>query len=467
MSPSTATIPTATETNNASMALAPYKPANSTTKNGAWTRFSQWIRSYSEDASRKAEARLLSLVPGFKPTHPDDVLVVEKHSSRKGVTTVEFIRRSHTNTTDAATTDGISAHVEFVDIGNNEYINTLTVDGPEKLGDDGRPEPRRVLVLAHGYGAGLGYFYRNYKDLAQPGWRIYAIDWLGMGRSARVKFPLRRRDQSMLDYIDTAEHFFVDSLERWRQALNIERMTLAGHSLGGYMSVIYALKYPERVNRLVLISPVGIPERPSDDEIADTQDNQIELTPVTAQADATDGQTDKKRRAKKAKPPRPHEFRQDFGPPRKIPGWVHTIWDRNYTPQWFVRASGPLGSRLTRAYVNRRMAYLPSHERKLLHDYVYQITTAPGSGEYALSAILTAGSYARRPLHDRLPQLTMPTTFIYGDIDWMDYRHAEDVQPHMRVESQVIRIPNAGHNMFLENPEAFSKAIQAEMQKVV
>lgn len=36
----------------------------------------------------------------------------------------------------------------------------------------------------------------------------------------------------------------------------VEKMTLCGHSLGGYMGVAYAEKYPERLERLVLVSPV-------------------------------------------------------------------------------------------------------------------------------------------------------------------------------------------------------------------
>jgi cardiolipin-specific phospholipase len=39
-------------------------------------------------------------------------------------------------------------------------------------------------------------------------------------------------------------------------------MTLIGHSLGGYLSTAYALRYPSRVDRLVLLSPAGIPENP-------------------------------------------------------------------------------------------------------------------------------------------------------------------------------------------------------------
>ena len=40
----------------------------------------------------------------------------------------------------------------------------------------------------------------------------------------------------------------------------LEKFTLMGHSLGGYLAVCYALKYPGRLDKLILASPVGITE---------------------------------------------------------------------------------------------------------------------------------------------------------------------------------------------------------------
>lgn len=52
-----------------------------------------------------------------------------------------------------------------------------------------KTENQRNLVICHGYGAGLGFFYRNFQSLSQqPGWRLFAIDWLGMGNSSRPKW---------------------------------------------------------------------------------------------------------------------------------------------------------------------------------------------------------------------------------------------------------------------------------------
>ena len=47
----------------------------------------------------------------------------------------------------------------------------------------------------------------------------------------------------------------MDSLEQWRESMGIDKMILLGHSLGGYLAAVYALKYPERVQKLILVSP--------------------------------------------------------------------------------------------------------------------------------------------------------------------------------------------------------------------
>ena len=53
------------------------------------------------------------------------------------------------------------------------------------------------LVMLHGYGAGLGFFYQNYEPLSRlPGWRLYSLDLLGMGRSSRPPFRIYAKDKA-------------------------------------------------------------------------------------------------------------------------------------------------------------------------------------------------------------------------------------------------------------------------------
>ena len=78
------------------------------------------------------------------------------------------------------------------------------------------------------------YFYRNFTGLCQYFSTIYSLDLLGWGLSSRPRFVLKD------DKLSTAEDFFVESLEAWRHSNQIEKMTLAGHSLGGYLGVAYS-----------------------------------------------------------------------------------------------------------------------------------------------------------------------------------------------------------------------------------
>ncbi|KAF0491965.1 alpha/beta-hydrolase [Gigaspora margarita] len=276
------------------------------------------------------------------------------------------------------------------------------------------------LVICHGYGAGLGFFYRNYHDLSQvPGWRIYSIDWLGMGRSSRPKFTIK--SHTFDESVEETEKFFVDSLEKWRQLHNIEKMTLLGHSLGGYLSAVYALKYPDRVERLILVSPGGIPE-------------------------ITDG---------------PEAIKNRIGP--TMFNVISNLWNADITPQLIMRWAGPFGPSLVNRYTTRRFAYLDEQDQFDLHDYLYNISSTPGSGEFALSRIFAPGAFARKPLINRLPNLKMPTTFLYGQQDWMDYRAAVEASKKMKVPTKVIRIQDAGHHLYLDNPIDFNKAIVTEM----
>lgn len=111
-------------------------------------------------------------------------------------------------------------------------------------------------------------------------------------------------------------------------------------------------------------------------------------------------------------------------------------------------------------YVENRMGHLSAEEQKDFHRYFYYITASPGSGEYALSHILQPGAFARKPLTHRIPKLDKRITFIYGEIDWMDYRHALVVQKHSKNPCEIFRIKNGGHHMYLENAEEFNDVMQ-------
>lgn len=160
---------------------------------------------------------------------------------------------------------------------SKRYLNTLSIT-PTVPPSSPSPSP---AVLLHGYGAGLAFFFLNLPPLAKwvekRGSSVYALDWLGMGRSARVPFQINAKRDDVKSRVRQAESFFIDSLEEWRIKMDLPKMTLIGHSLGAYFSVAYALRYPDRVTKLILLSPAGVPRDPNDDpsrELTDVGPNQ-------------------------------------------------------------------------------------------------------------------------------------------------------------------------------------------------
>jgi pimeloyl-ACP methyl ester carboxylesterase len=81
-------------------------------------------------------------------------------------------------------------------------------------------------------------------------YRIYAIDFPGEpGRSQATRFDLA--GSASVEWMD-------DVLE----GLGLDRITLLGISLGGWMALKYATQYPQRVEKLVLFCPGGVaPEK--------------------------------------------------------------------------------------------------------------------------------------------------------------------------------------------------------------
>ena len=48
---------------------------------------------------------------------------------------------------------------------------------------------KHTLLLMHGFGSGLGFFFSNYDYFANSFDRVIAVDWLGMGGSSRESPP--------------------------------------------------------------------------------------------------------------------------------------------------------------------------------------------------------------------------------------------------------------------------------------
>jgi len=109
-----------------------------------------------------------------------------------------------------------------------------------------------VVVLVHGSGPGAGghaNFGANMPVIAAAGYRVLVPDMIGFGWSSKPEdadYPL---------------DLFVETLKDFLDALGIEQAVLVGNSLGGAISIGFALDYPQRVSKLVLMAAGGIETR--------------------------------------------------------------------------------------------------------------------------------------------------------------------------------------------------------------
>lgn len=123
---------------------------------------------------------------------------------------------------------------------------TITVDGVSVRYHEAGTGPE-VLLCIHGGApgaSGWGNFGTNLAELSQHA-RVLVVDLPGYGRSDAIEL----RGGKYAPYAD----LFAAMIEQ----LGLERATVVGLATGGAVALAMALRHPERVERLVLVSSAG------------------------------------------------------------------------------------------------------------------------------------------------------------------------------------------------------------------
>src|SRR5215475_6485462 len=101
-----------------------------------------------------------------------------------------------------------------------------------------------TLLFLHGIGDRHDTWRPLIPNLARDH-TVIAPDLLGHGRSDKP-----RGDYSVGGYANAMRDLLT--------ILGVERVTVVGHSLGGGIAMLFAYQYPERCERLVLVSTGGV-----------------------------------------------------------------------------------------------------------------------------------------------------------------------------------------------------------------
>lgn len=315
------------------------------------------------------------------------------------------------------------------------------------------------VLLIHGYASSSMSFFRNISHLSNHCQDVFAIDLPSNGLSERPTLKVTPFKVSIFGQcedvnngtqlkvtglpdvekvqrcIQQHEDYYLDAIEQWRVDNGINKFHLVGHSFGGYLSYKYSLKYPNSIDKLCLVSPLGVEKN-----LMSTTNNHWRLGGVID---------------KEFEDPMSERYCRKLN----IPKYVFENQLK------ILRWGGPMGARLCWNYITSAYSRVPSMEFK---EYMFELFYGKGGISPIARSIFvnlfTRSLLARAPILDTLDQLKLRDVMLcYGQYDWMNKKAGqlavETLNKGGNTTARYIQVPQAGHNLFLDNPEYFNIAL--------
>ncbi len=102
-----------------------------------------------------------------------------------------------------------------------------------------------TVILFHGKNFN-GYYWKDViTQLNEQGYRVVVPDQIGWGKSDRPN-------------IHYSFHLLAENNKKLLDSLNIKKVLVIGHSMGGMLATRFALMFPETVEKLILENPIGL-----------------------------------------------------------------------------------------------------------------------------------------------------------------------------------------------------------------
>ncbi|MDP2722283.1 MAG: alpha/beta hydrolase [Bacteroidales bacterium] len=102
---------------------------------------------------------------------------------------------------------------------------------------------KETIIFIHGLGSYIPAWNKIIPELSKK-YRCIAIDLPGYGKSSK-------------DPHSGLMSYYADVVNEFADTLGLEKFTLAGHSMGGQIAIVYGLSWPEQINNLILFAPAG------------------------------------------------------------------------------------------------------------------------------------------------------------------------------------------------------------------
>lgn len=126
-------------------------------------------------------------------------------------------------------------------------LKSINIDGLSVTYDVAGSGP--ALILMHGWGCDHTTVASIAATAAQTH-TVYSLDLPGFGQSDEPREPWTPKRYAAM-------------LRSFAETLDIRRPSLAGHSYGGRVAIVYAAEHPDEVDKLILIDAAGVKPRRS------------------------------------------------------------------------------------------------------------------------------------------------------------------------------------------------------------
>ena len=252
----------------------------------------------------------------------------------------------------------------------------------------------------------LGLWLLNFDDVAtnRP---VYAIDLPGFGKSSRIEF---------LDEAILVEQQYVKIIEDWRVRMNISKMNICGHSMGGFLGFSYAISYPERMQHLILADTWGLTPKP------------INKKRINSNI------TDK----------------------------LGSFFSKYAYPLTLLRMLGPFSEWIVESTFPEMLAKLTAFvgNKEIVKQYMHQMNLQTPTGEGAFKTMMDEYYWVQHPLVKRMDSLseTIPITLIWAEYTALD-KIDEELLKTMRPKSyvKIHTMKGVGHEFFAYNSIEFNE----------
>lgn len=123
-------------------------------------------------------------------------------------------------------------------------VHYLEIDPQIKIAYCQEGQGDTTLLFIHGLANYIPVFQYNISELSKH-FNCIAIDLPGNGLSSRNDYPFTMS-------------FYAESVARFIKQKGLSKVVIIGHSMGGHVSLMLTLRYPELVSKVVLFAPSGL-----------------------------------------------------------------------------------------------------------------------------------------------------------------------------------------------------------------